>query len=372
MPDSRRLLVWRQSWLPGSETFIRNQIDALERWRPMPMAVEAVESPLSHGGTILWDQSLGGRLRRRSFRATRRSALVRRSVEQGRPDLVHAHFATDAGLIAPIARNLGLPLVVTVHGYDLTAIEQRTRRDRRDVADSLRGARSVVALSRFMADHAIREGASAEKVVVIPTGIPIPPDPGPRPQTEGVVRALFVGRLVEKKGVLDALAAVRQVREQGIEVELTIAGGGPLEGAVRDAVGRGNAGGVNMIGPVTPVGVRKLMSSHDVFLAPSHTARSGDSEGFGMVFLEAAAHRLPSVAYSHGGVPEAVIDGETGLLSPERDIEALTQSLLAVANSHSLRQQMGQAARDRVTSRFELASCTAVFEDHLDAIAAGA
>ncbi|GAA4109671.1 hypothetical protein GCM10022215_04190 [Nocardioides fonticola] len=367
MTPTDRVVIWRQTWLPGSETFIRNQVDSLSHWRALPIAVEHLDSPISGGGSIVLGDGLPDRIRRRSYRVTRRSSAVRRAIRDAAPAIIHAHFANDAGLIEPIARQLRVPMVVTVHGYDLTVTRDRPRRDARDVAAGLRRAQSVITLSRFMADRAVRQGADPGKILTIPTGIPIPPDPGPRRADDDTVKVLFVGRLVEKKGVEDAIRAVAAVAAKGHRLALTIAGSGPMEAELKALPPQVRAS-VRFVGAISPSSVRELMATHDLFLAPSKTAPNGDSEGFGMVFLEAAAHRLPAVGYVHGGVPEAVVDGETGLLAPEGDLEQLSARLEQLVESEAMRLEMGLAGRRRVETDFDVRKCTAQLERHYDSV----
>ncbi|MGO4781309.1 glycosyltransferase, partial [Lysobacter sp. 2RAB21] len=87
----------------------------------------------------------------------------------------------------------------------------------------------------------------------------------------------------------------------------------------------------------------------------SNTTQAGETEGFGIVLLEAAAAGIPVVASRHGGIPEAVLDGVTGLLSDERDANALADHLCTLVGSASLRDQLGSAARSRVETQFNLA-----------------
>lgn len=361
--------MWRDVWLPGSETFIRNQVDALSRWQAAPVASEHVESPVSHGASIVFGTSAPELLRRSRFRAVRRSRAVRRAVTACAPDLVHAHFATDGGLILPTCRAAGIPLVVSVHGYDVTSVASLPRKVRNRVAEVLAGADRISAISGFIADRALQLGADPARVEVIPIGIPVPADVVER-DLEDTTRVLFVGRLVEKKGVADAIAAVATLVAAGHRLTLTVVGDGPMRSSVEALAARSGAP-VTFAGSMAPPEVSAAMSAHDVFLAPSRTAADGDSEGFGMVFLEAAAHRLPSVAYRHGGVPEAVEDGVSGLLAPEGDVVALTECLRVLVVDPDHRRELGRAGRRRVEERFDVRDVTRDLEDLYDAAAEG-
>ena len=85
-----------------------------------------------------------------------------------------------------------------------------------------------------------------------------------------------------------------------------------------------------------------------------------------MVFLEAAAHRMPVISYASGGVPEAVLDGRTGLLAPEGDVSALARNIQRLLDDHALAVRMGAAGRARVEREFEIAKCTSALEELYD------
>ena len=91
-----------------------------------------------------------------------------------------------------------------------------------------------------------------------------------------------------------------------------------------------------------------------IFCLPSETASNGDSEGLGMVILEAMAHQLPVVATQHGGIPEAVLDGQTGLLSKEKDTQALADNIVRLTTDPQLASSLGQKGRMRLEKEFDI------------------
>lgn len=110
------------------------------------------------------------------------------------------------------------------------------------------------------------------------------------------------------------------------------------------------------------------MQMAEVFCLPSRTAASGDSEGLGIVFNEASACALPVVATRHGGIPEAVLHGETGLLVPEGDAPALATALDAVLSDRSLGARLGHRGREYVRERFDARRQGARLETIYDAV----
>jgi glycosyltransferase involved in cell wall biosynthesis len=207
-------------------------------------------------------------------------------------------------------------------------------------------------------------GGDPAKVIVHHIGIPVlPPTP---PDVEKRWDVAFVGRFVEKKGIFDLVAALGQLRPE-LQPRCVFVGDGPLSGRVREAVQEAGID-VTFLGAQPPDIVQATLKAARVFAAPSRTAANGDSEGFGMVFLEAAAAGLPVVSTRHGGIPEAVLDGETGLLSSEGDVDALAENLRSLLLSPDLRARLGAAGRRRVESEFDIVKQTELLEEIYDSV----
>ena len=107
----------------------------------------------------------------------------------------------------------------------------------------------------------------------------------------------------------------------------------------------------------------KLMQDAIMLVQPSVKAKTGDSEGLGIVLLEASASGIPVVGTWHGGIPEAIIDGVTGFLAPERNASALAEKLLTLLSEDSLREKMGYAGRKMVEERFDIKNQSKKLED---------
>lgn len=369
----RAVLVWRNDVLNASETFIRNQVDAIRGWRAVLAGARRRTSVLSSpADEILFGHSIVERMRRRLFLSTGISRRVDALIRTQGIAVVHAHFATSAATILPVAQRHRLPLVVTVHGFDVTDRDMRAgrqgaryvRRTRRVFAYAGR----IIAVSDFIAAQAIEAfGADPRRVHVLPIGIPL----SPTPPVRNVVRdVLFVGRLVEKKGVDDLLAALALLAANGQRPIVSIVGDGPRRAHLEaDAKARGLL--VDFLGARPPQIVAEEMAASRILVAPSRAARSGDAEGFGMVFLEAALAGTPVIAYRHGGVPEAVDDGVTGLLVDEGDIVGLADSIAVLLDDPVRRDAMGAAAAARVRADFDITVCTDRLVAEYDELADG-
>ncbi|MDA4127887.1 MAG: glycosyltransferase family 4 protein [Thaumarchaeota archaeon] len=168
------------------------------------------------------------------------------------------------------------------------------------------------------------------------------------------VRILFVGRLVERKGADLLLKVFGDLVTQIPRAKLDIVGDGPESGSLRDLARKLDVQDkVSFHGALVGTPLYDLFVLSDVLVMPSRTTKV-DVEGFGTVFLEAGLFGKPSVATRTGGIPEAILDEETGLLVPEDDPRALAGALRRILTDQELRQRLGARARDRAATQFSL------------------
>lgn len=364
-----KALVWKYAWLPGTETFVRNQVDAFRSTTATCAGMIRVDSIIARREDIVLYEE-GGARERLAIRLALRfgSNRITRLLLAHDIELVHAHFASDALIVAPSVRKLGLPLVVTLHGHDVTLLPaqpgRRGRRYRRRLAALFAQADLLLAVSEHIRDTAVRLGADPRKVQVHHVGVPVPTEEPSRPVAEHDV--LFVGRLVAKKGADDLLRAAARL-PSGRTIRLVIAGAGPLEGQLR-ALAADLGLTVDFLGEVEPRRIRELMRSSKLVAVPSKTAGSGDTEGLPTVAVEAGAAALPVVGTRHAGIPEIVIDGVTGALVDEGDVEALAAGIDRLLTDEAARVRLGAAARERVLEGFDLVRQTAVLEERYQAV----
>ncbi|MET8147507.1 glycosyltransferase [Actinoplanes sp. NPDC049668] len=363
-------MIWRSAMLSGSETFVRNHGQALTRWRSVYLGATKQESALSEeSDLVVYPDSAAGRRAFLRLRLTGSSPRLTRLLGRLRPDLVHAHFGGDGWLVSHAAAQAGAPLLVTVHGHDVTrqpdssgVLGGRYRRNLRTMFDR---AAVVLAVSEHIRGKAIALGADPEKVLVHHTGVPITPA-WAMPKRWDVV---FVGRFVEKKGVddlIDALGALPTPRPRALLI-----GDGPLRDRMR-ARAAGLGLDATFLGAQTPAQVTRHLAESRLLAAPSKTAADGDSEGLPTTILEAAVQGVPTVSTRHSGIPEAVAHGETGLLGAEGDSTAIAHHIQKLLGNPGLRERLGRQARERVETRFDLLRQSDRLERLYDAIRADA
>lgn len=275
-------------------------------------------------------------------------------------DVVHVHFGYAA---SDVVRHVGdrRNFVLSLHGHDVTGL-LRDHPDR--YADVTGSVDAVVVPSQFLKAKAIAAGFPAERLHVIPAGV----DTSfftPTALPDGPPVVAFVGRLVEKKG-LDVLAAAWPSIATAVPgATLHVLGDGPTR-SLLEPLG-------NSVAHELPAAagrheqVRDLLRRASVLVSPSRTASDGDSESLLLVNLEAGASGRPVVSTVHGGIPEYVEDGRTGLLVPEDDVDALAGAVVRLLDDRSQAQRLASNAVEHV-AQWDVGTCAARVDDVYDAV----
>ncbi|MCP5055391.1 MAG: glycosyltransferase family 4 protein [bacterium] len=273
-----------------------------------------------------------------------------------RPWLLHAHFGWSGIRSLLVRQCLGVPLVTTFGGRDLGA-DLHDPGHRPLYARLLQASDLCICVSETLAMELSEQGVEDARIRVIRRGADVDffheqarPPAGP----DGPLRILMVGRIVEKKGHDDAIRALATLREAGQSCTLRIVGAGDEGSLIREAEKHGVAGCIEVRAPTDAAGVRDHFAWADVLLHCSRRAEDGDVEGIPNVVVEAAATGLPIVGTRHGGIPEVVVEGETGRLVPEAAPKALAEALGQLAQDGGLRRAWGVAGARLVRSRFSL------------------
>jgi glycosyltransferase involved in cell wall biosynthesis len=352
--DPRPLVaVVRSPVFNASETFVAAQAAGLVRYQPLVAGLEDKgHVPDALAGRVMLAEGAAERV---AVRLGRWGRLGRR-VAAHRPVLVHAHFGPDGVMALPLAKRLGVPLVTTLRGYEITrrgmlgSGRLSWMRYALGRAALIREGALFLTVSDALRRRAAAQGFPAERMLTHYNGV----DLTRFSVTDGDdgETILHVGRLVEKKGTALLLRAFAKVRRG----TLVVIGDGPLRPSLERLAGELGLGErARFLGHQPPDAVAQWMQRAALLAAPSLTARDGDAEGLPNVVVEAAASRLAVVASNHEGIPEAVRDGTTGLLVPEGDIEALAARLGALLGSAETRRAMGAAGRALAEAKFDMA-----------------
>jgi glycosyltransferase involved in cell wall biosynthesis len=377
------VLVYRGDLLPLSETFIKQQMLALSRWRGVLTGQRQLNELSLEGLPIEvlrpTDRSIFERARWKVSEAT--GSLPRAVVEQlkrSKPALVHAHFGVEASTASRIALALDVPLLVTLHGYDVNIAREwwetghAGRSMRRYPARLLELSRRsnvvFLAVSEAIRERAIGYGIPENKISVHYIGVDCARfRPTGRPIAQRERRVLFVGRLVEKKGCDYLIRAFARVQQAVPESSLVIVGDGALKDSLtKEAKELGVR--AEFRGACVAEQVQQEFALARVFCLPSVTAANGDAEGFGLVILEAQASGVPVVTSARGGAAEGLADGRTGYAVPERDVDALSERLIHLLTSDEVAIAFSEAGRRFAVDNFDLSRCTDALESIYDRV----
>ena len=264
---------------------------------------------------------------------------VRRLVKEHRPDVLHVHWVIPQGLVALVAAR-HLPWVVTTLGGDVYALDDPlSRRLKRAV---LRRAGAVTTMNVDMQRRLVDLGAPVDDTLVLPMGADVE---GVRRGGAGVAREpgrlLFVGRLVEKKGLAVLLDALRSLPGTW---SLDVAGDGPLRAELES---RAQGLPVRFLGRTSKADLARAYAASAVVVAPSVAAASGDQDGLPVAMLEAMSAGCPVVASRIAGIDEAVEDGVSGVLVTPGAVDELTAALERLLRDEALRTRLGAGAAAR-------------------------
>ncbi|HEX5203944.1 glycosyltransferase [Paractinoplanes rhizophilus] len=339
----------------------------MSTFRPLFIARDAVTKAPANLDTLSLSEF--GKRATTTYLLTRRSDHLVRALAEREVTVLQAHFGVEGVYIAPTAKALGVPLVTTLHGFDVTITKKQLIASKKPSwinyvtwrASLFETGAAFVCVSEYIRRRAVEWGYPAERTVVLPIGVDT--DVIKRLPFAERPRIVHVARLVEVKGTADLLRAFATVRRALPAAELIIVGDGPLRaqlGALATELGIASA--VRFLGALPHAEVLAEIGAAQVLCLPSATASSGAQEGLGLVLLEAAASGRPVIGTDHGGIPEAVVDGVNGYLVPERDPAALAERLLAVLGDPALGERLGVAGRAMVEHRYDLRTQTAKLE----------
>ncbi len=343
-----------------SETFLRAHADRL----PAEVVVLSGAPPAIDGRPLLetrpralWPLLRGfasGFRPDRGWGAFAASCAYAQAFRRLRPDVVLAQYGPSGVAVREACAALGVPLVTCFHGYDASrrALLERLADDYRAL---FRDGAACVVPSRSLERQLVALGADEARVQVNPYGVDLERFAGGDPAGAAAV-FVSVGRFVEKKAPHLLLLAFARLRERHPEARLRMLGEGPLLPVCRDlarAFGQGDA--VHFLGAQPPAIVAEELRHARAFVQHSLEASDGDCEGAPVALIEAGASGIPVVSTRHAGIPEIVLDGKTGLLVGERDVEGFAQCMAELLRSPEHAAALGSAARERALRCFGVA-----------------
>ena len=333
--------LWQQTWIDEEQKFRRNAGRILAA---VPMLARSLLRAPRATMDVLDSRAYG-------YHANSLSSLYRLNSVAAlgcHMDVAHSHFGPVGRAFQFVRKLWHSPHVVTFHGFDFSSWP---RKFGASAYTGLFASADLVTIhSDFGRSRLVALGCPAEKIRIHPCGVDLDVfrrlrQPGSE-NGAGPVVVLTVGRMVEKKGILEAVEAIDIARRSAPNLVYEVIGDGPLRDNIRTAIAdRGLSDHVILHGARDTDFVRERMQAADIFLLPSQTAADGDEEGTPVSLLEAQAAGLPVISTHHAGIPEIVLDGESGLLVSERAPAEIATALTTLVSDGARRDAMGQCGQ---------------------------
>ena len=280
--------------------------------------------------------------------------FFRRIVDNYRIDLVHAHWIFPQGFIAVLMKKmfaLRCRIIITSHGGDIFAL--RSAFFKKIKRYTLRHCDYINAVSFPIKEKIESDLGITDKTMVIPMGTDYDLFTGrtARPLESDYV--LFVGRLTEKKGVVYLVDAFARVCKENPSLKLVIIGSGHQKERLRDRVEElGIQTDVIFIDSLPQRQLVPYYQHARIFVGPSIVSSQGDTEGFGLVFVEAMLSRCPIIATRTGGIPDIVTHGETGFLVEQKRADQIADAILTILNDKKVEKKLVKNGFDCARQQF--------------------
>ena len=288
-----------------------------------------------------------------------KEALIKRYLQKHQIDVVLAEYGTAGSFIAPVCKSLDLPLLVHFHGFDAS---------RKDILNTFKKgyqlmfsyATKIIVVSNAMKQALVGQGCPETKLLINTYG-PHPDYLNIKPDLESNY-IISVGRHTYKKAPYLTILAFQKVLDKHPSLKFKMIGDGELFDVSKNIVkSLGLEDSVILFGGLDRQEIIKHLQTAFLFIQHSLVASNGDSEGTPVGIIEAMAAGLPVVSTRHAGIPDVVIENETGLLVDENNIEEMATYMLKLVENRDLAESMGQKGKAMIQDHFTM-------EKHLETI----
>jgi colanic acid/amylovoran biosynthesis glycosyltransferase len=365
-PDSPPVVAFYcATFLKPEMLHIYRQITALGRVCPMVIAqkrentdrfpfdsISIVARPRTHFLRRFWCRQV--RNRPWQISSAELDKLLRVLTEND-AQLLHIFFGHIAVHLLPLIRAWPKPSIVSFHGADVL-VDMEKPAYHRATKQMLDVVGRVFVRSESLRRAIIGLGCVENKIDIVRTGIPLQEFPFRERSfpANGEWRLVQACRLIEKKGLATTLHAFTHFLTQYPKAKLTIAGEGPMLREIQELTRKLRIDDrVTLPGFVSQEELRGIFYASHIFLHPSETGQDGNQEGIPNSMLEAMASGLPVFATNHGGIPEAIENGVSGILIPERDYTALARTLIEAVQNQDLLSRLARNGADVVREKFD-------------------
>jgi len=371
MSEIDRIIVFAERVLPSTQTFIPAQVNLLQSFSstyagllPAARNIDLGQKPI----LLRSDRSTVSRAASEFYRWTGVGHNYHAQLRALDATLIHAHFAEGGPPALFLSKRLNLPLVLHLHGGAelMTDADLRSRwfewpflAHRQNL---WRRASAFLCVSEYSRRCALKAGFPQRKLLVHYAGLDCKAFAPKLPFTEKDQElVIFIGRLIEYKGCDYLIRAMQLVQRQRPGAHLVVIGDGRCREQL-ELLAKSLEIRCDFLGELKPVELRSWLDKARVLCGPSVTLPDGQSEAFGIVFLEAQSMGVPVVSFRHGGIPETMREGVTGLLADEGDVKGLADHLLKFLSDDSFWRDSRQQGMQWVRANFDNAVQVAKLE----------
>jgi colanic acid/amylovoran biosynthesis glycosyltransferase len=372
MSEVDGVLIFAERVLPSTQTFIAAQVNLLHNFAPTYAGLLPATKnfDLSQKSILLRaDRSRVSRVAREVYRWTGVGYDYHPRLKEVDANLIHAHFAEGGPAALFLSKRFNVPLILHLWGGAELMTDANLRSKwyewpflahRRSL---WKRASAFLCCSDYVRRCALKAGFPQDKLLVHYAGLDCKAFTPKLPVAEKDPNlVLFVGRLIEYKGCDYLLRAMQLIRRQRPEAHLVVIGDGTSRGSL-EQLAKSLEIKCDFLGEMKSPEIRSWLEKARVFCGPSVTLPDGQSEAFGVVFLEAQSMGVPVVSFRQGGIPEAMCEGVTGLLAEERDVQGLADHLLRYLGDDKFWSESREQGMRWVRANFDNAVQVAKLED---------
>ena len=273
------------------------------------------------------------------------------SLINNRIDVILVEYANHARSLLPLIKETKIPMVIHFHGLDASKYQLVNKPN--IYKEVFNYAKNVIVVSKVMEQMVLNLGCPKEKLIYNVYG--------PQPEFEKVTptfskkQFMAIGRFTDKKAPYYTILAFKEVLNDHPDAKLLIAGNGELFNMSKNLIRLYNLEeSIKLLGIITPEEYRNYLAESLAFVQHSIRAEDGDMEGTPLAILEASVAGLPVISTFHAGIPDVIIDGQTGLLCKEHDVSVMASNMLTLLNDNQLAKKIGKAGKKNVKENFSL------------------
>lgn len=348
-----KVLHFKTTYLNPSETFIDGLVRNHERFEPVVTTCYAKSFTEDLNIYKMPKSGLQGLWNLVQLKLNMTPSFMFDVVKDERPDIIHGHFGLDSYRLIRLRNRTKLPLIVNFYGHDVTRLprefgwKQRYKRLKKNMD-------WAVAVSNDMKQNLVKLGFDENRISVVKLAVDIENIKFNQRQSSGS-RLMMVGRCVEKKGFIYALRALTEIKKEIPDITLDLYGDGKRLPRLKEFVNEaGLSDCVTFHGFTDNVEIYEALHNHDILLVPSVQAKDGDREGLPQTTVEGMATGIPVIASNHAGLPELVINEETGLQVPSRNSDALKDAVIRLYKNEDLVQKISLGGRLMVEKEHDI------------------